>query len=359
MREPLAGSLRNRTIKRQGSSNRGSEPAIPASKSLLIALQQAGARRGEPPHLFRNADVADADLSQHSLHIGAELIDELLSEGLCLSSVGLEAMEHGEQVKRQDDKAAFKRVRNPKGLIENGKPRLCHNRAIEFLGAEVFVAPRKQGSKRAQRTDSVGLALATVSVANKAASPGARLRTASSRFPFFACVEGHLKLRKLKPVSVRAMLPALVALSLGAGALAGCGAQIDRHGHVFIDVDLNQVQPGMNKDQVKTVLGSPDTTSTIGGDAYYYISTTQKTVAFFKPHEIDRQVVAVYFNPNQTVDQVAHYGLKDGIVINYYKSETPARGKDLGLLEQIFGNISNRKMFKGQQGGGMGIPGGP
>jgi len=164
-------------------------------------------------------------------------------------------------------------------------------------------------------------------------------------------------LRKLKPVSVRAMLPALVALSLGAGMLAGCGAQIDRHGHVFIDVDLNQVQPGMNKDQVKTVLGSPDTTSSIGGDAYYYISTTQKTVAFLKPYEIDRQVVAVYFNPNQTVDQVAHYGLKDGIVVNYYRGETPARGKDLGLLEQIFGNISNRKMFKGQQGGGIGIPG--
>jgi hypothetical protein len=61
-------------------------------------------------------------------------------------------MEHGEPVERQDDKAALKRVRNPKGLIENGKPRLCHNRAIEFLGAEVFVAPRKQGSKRAQRT---------------------------------------------------------------------------------------------------------------------------------------------------------------------------------------------------------------
>jgi hypothetical protein len=30
----------------------------------------------------------------------------------------------------------------------------------------------------------------------------------------------------------------------------------------------------------------------------------------------------------------------------------------LGLLEQIFGNISNRKMFKGQQGGGIPGPAG-
>jgi outer membrane protein assembly factor BamE (lipoprotein component of BamABCDE complex) len=171
--------------------------------------------------------------------------------------------------------------------------------------------------------------------------------------------EGTSVLRKLKPVI--AARPSLVALMLGVAALAGCGGQVDRHGHVFIDVDLNTVQPGMNKEQVQTVLGSPDTTSTIGGDAYYYISTTTKTVAFFKPKEIDRQVVAVYFDKGQTVQQVAHYGLKDGIVVNYYKGETPARGKDLGLLEQIFGNLANRGMFKDNrmQGAqpGSGIPG--
>jgi outer membrane protein assembly factor BamE (lipoprotein component of BamABCDE complex) len=165
-------------------------------------------------------------------------------------------------------------------------------------------------------------------------------------------------LRKFKPVL--AARPPLVALLLGAALLAGCGGQVDRHGHVFIDVDLNQVQPGMSKDQVKTVLGSPDTTSSIGGDAYYYISTTTRTVAFLKPREIDRQVVAVYFDKGDTVQQVANYGLKDGIVVNYYKGETPARGKDINVLEQIFGNLANRGMFKGQKPGtqpGSGIPG--
>jgi len=165
-------------------------------------------------------------------------------------------------------------------------------------------------------------------------------------------------LRKLKPVSVRALLPASVALALGAVGLTAFGAaQIDRHGHVFIDVDLQQVKPGMSKDQVKTVLGSPDTTSTIGGDAYYYISSTQKTIAFLKPYEIERQLVAVYFDKGETVQQVADYGLKDGVVVNYYKSETPARGKDLGLVEQFLGNLSNRKMFKDQRPGAGGIPG--
>jgi len=116
----------------------------------------------------------------------------------------------------------------------------------------------------------------------------------------------------------------------------------------------------MSKEQVTKTLGSPDTTSSISGDAYYYISTTQKSYAFFKPWEIDRKVVAVYFDEQSTVQNVAQYGLKDGIVVRYAKDETPARGKDLNVLEQIFGNISQRSMFKKQGGTSTsGIPGVP
>ncbi len=153
-------------------------------------------------------------------------------------------------------------------------------------------------------------------------------------------------------------MPVLAALLLGVPSLAGCGAQVDRHGHVFIDVDLDQIQPGMSKDEVKTALGSPDTTSAIGGDAYYYISTTTKTVAFLKPREIDRQVVAVYFDGRETVRNVAHYGMKDGIVVDYHSGETPARGKDMSFIEQLFGNIASRQLFKDQKPAGTsGIPG--
>lgn len=150
----------------------------------------------------------------------------------------------------------------------------------------------------------------------------------------------------------------LAALFLGAAPMIGCAGQIDRHGHVFIDVDLDQVRPGMSKADVQTVLGSPDTTSAIGGDAFYYISSTMKTVAFMKPKEIDRQVVAVYFNGSERVTDVSRYGIKDGVVVDYYKGETPARGKDLNFVEQMFGNLSNRQLFKDQRGAGSsGIPG--
>jgi len=175
-------------------------------------------------------------------------------------------------------------------------------------------------------------------------------------------IEGQVGVHRDEQIStgLKRSSGACLAAALLAVTLAGCGAQIDRHGHVFMDVDLAQVQPGMSKDQVASKLGSPDTTSTIGGDAYYYISTTQKSYAFVKPWEIDRKVVAVYFDQKQTVENVAQYGLKEGIVVRYAKDETPARGKDLNVLEQIFGNISQRKMFKNQSQGGIpgSIPGG-
>lgn len=150
----------------------------------------------------------------------------------------------------------------------------------------------------------------------------------------------------------------LAALFLGTAPMMGCAGQIDRHGHVFIDVDLDQIQPGMSKADVQTVLGSPDTKSAIGGDGYYYISSTMRTVAFMKPKEIDRQVVAVYFDGSERVRGVSRYGIKDGVVVDYHRGETPARGKDLSFVEQMFGNLSNRQLFKDQRGGGTsGIPG--
>jgi len=49
--------------------------------------------------------------------------------------------------------------------------------------------------------------------------------------------------------------------------------------------------------------------------------------------------------------------MKDGIVVNYAKDETPARGKDMGLVEQIMGNVSQRKLFKDQTQSGVPGPG--
>jgi len=129
--------------------------------------------------------------------------------------------------------------------------------------------------------------------------------------------------------------------------LAGCSPQIIKHGHQFRESDIQQIQVGMSQEQVKLQLGSPTTTATVNnGQAYYYISSTMKQAAFLKEKEVDRNVLAVYFNPLGTVERVANYGMKDGKVFDYISRTTPAPGgRDDGIVKQLFRNLGTRQLY--------------
>lgn len=129
--------------------------------------------------------------------------------------------------------------------------------------------------------------------------------------------------------------------------LSGCAEQITKHGQLFKENDLQQIQPGMGQEQVRLALGTPTTTTTTGsGQVFYYISSTMSEKAFFSPQEIDRNVIAVYFTPNATVERVANYGLKDGKIFDFISATTPAPGgKDEGILKQLFRNLGKKQLF--------------
>jgi outer membrane protein assembly factor BamE (lipoprotein component of BamABCDE complex) len=131
-------------------------------------------------------------------------------------------------------------------------------------------------------------------------------------------------------------------------ALTACGETITKHGHHFQENDLKQVTSGMSQEQVKAALGTPTTTATVGsGSAYYYISSTQGQTSFFKPVEKDRKVLAIYFNPLGSVDRVAHYGIKDGKVIDYARQKTPTPSRDEGILKALFRNLGAKQFGLG------------
>lgn len=129
-------------------------------------------------------------------------------------------------------------------------------------------------------------------------------------------------------------------------AVSACAEQVIRRGHYFNDSDLQQVQPGMSQDAVRSSLGTPDTTSTVvSGNAYYYISSTETQKAFMKPSEVDRRILAVYFDRMGTVERVAHYGMKDGRVFDFIKRETPTHARDEGILTALFRNLGKKQLF--------------
>lgn len=147
--------------------------------------------------------------------------------------------------------------------------------------------------------------------------------------------------------SIRAWFVAGVIAAVLAPLAAGCSPQIIKHGHQFRETDIQQITPGMSQEQVKLQLGTPTTTTTINnGQAFYYISSTMSQSAFMKEKEVDRKVLAVFFNPTGTVDQVANYGIKDGKVFDYISRSTPAPGgKNEGILKQLFRNLGTRQLY--------------
>jgi len=146
--------------------------------------------------------------------------------------------------------------------------------------------------------------------------------------------------------ALRTPLALCSAFILGLSLIA-CSPEINKRGHQFTENDVQQIQLGMSQEQVRMSLGSPATTASVpGGNAFYYISSTTKQVAFLPEKETDRQVLAVYFSQTGSVERVAHYGLKDGKVFDFVSRTTPAPGgHEANIVKQLFRNLGTKQLF--------------
>lgn len=138
----------------------------------------------------------------------------------------------------------------------------------------------------------------------------------------------------------RSAIASLAALAALAGLGAACTPVSAQHGFVADNPDALSVQVGVDtKETVRARLGTPSTVSALEGEAWYYVSQTQERFAFYTPETVARTVIAVRFDDNDVVAGFDRFGLERGRVVSINGDETPTRGRELGLVEQIFGNI--------------------
>ncbi len=131
----------------------------------------------------------------------------------------------------------------------------------------------------------------------------------------------------------------LLAMMMSLAGCLGYDGTIQR-GYVQDEKALEQVKPGSSAEQVLVVLGSPSTTSTIGGDAWYYISqTVDQKFQFMNGSVTDQKVLAVYFTKAKKVERVANYGIQDGQVIDFVTRTTPTGGAEQSFLKNLFRNF--------------------
>ena len=131
----------------------------------------------------------------------------------------------------------------------------------------------------------------------------------------------------------------LIGPALGLALLTACVPTQDTRGYIPEEEAIAQVKPGVTKDKVYDLFGSPSSMGTFDSNVWYYIEKKTEQVAFYEPKTLDQRVLAVEFDKEGAVTAVKRWGLKDGKVVEPVARITETRGKELGFIEQVFGNI--------------------
>jgi outer membrane protein assembly factor BamE (lipoprotein component of BamABCDE complex) len=157
-------------------------------------------------------------------------------------------------------------------------------------------------------------------------------------------------------MSRSAAFAALAAIALASAGLSACSPITSYSGFQAIDNDPKDVKVGTDtKSTVRAKLGSPSVTSTFDPNVWFYVNQVKQRVAFRRPQVTARNVTAITFNKDsEMVEAVNLYTLKDGKVIAYNNRETPTRGREMTVLEQLLGSVGRGTVLPNQD---EGVPG--
>ena len=145
-----------------------------------------------------------------------------------------------------------------------------------------------------------------------------------------------------RPASTFSVTAVLAAAALaGALSAAGCAPLRQANGYQAIDHKPKDTKVGVDtKSTVLDALGSPSAVSTFDPNTWYYINQSTNQMSFHAVQVRRREVVSITFDKDkETVTAVQTYSLKDGKLMAYNGRETPTRGREMSVIEQLLGNV--------------------
>jgi outer membrane protein assembly factor BamE (lipoprotein component of BamABCDE complex) len=147
----------------------------------------------------------------------------------------------------------------------------------------------------------------------------------------------------------------VVLSSVVVSAMISCTPRFDSRGNLP-DPDLvANIEVGhVNKREVLEMIGSPSTVEPFLEETWYYISQKSETKAFFEAKTIQRQVLIIRFDEKGIVKEIKSIGLEKGRNIKMVDRTTPTAGKEITILQQLFGNVGR---FNKAEDGDTNIPG--
>lgn len=127
----------------------------------------------------------------------------------------------------------------------------------------------------------------------------------------------------------------LIALSL---SIASCSNDIfiTHNGNMPSNERISQIHEGQSKYEVESILGAPSTVVSLDRNTWVYMSADIKKVAFFKPEEVNRDILTIKFDDKDMVNEITRTGMETGNEIEIAEESTETPGHNKGFFEKYF-----------------------
>ena len=145
--------------------------------------------------------------------------------------------------------------------------------------------------------------------------------------------------RSLKKLAAAAVVTAMTTV-------IGCSPMHNSHGYIPDEELVAKLRPGVHdRDSVASLFGSPTSIAKFNGETWLYVKRESEQLAFFNEEVMEQDVLAIRFNKAGVVSEIKRYAMADGRILIPVERKTPTRGKEMTVLEQLFGNLGR---FNGQ-----------
>ncbi|MBE0452380.1 outer membrane protein assembly factor BamE [Roseovarius autotrophicus] len=122
--------------------------------------------------------------------------------------------------------------------------------------------------------------------------------------------------------------------------VASCAATYKNHGYMPLDEDLQNLIVGVDsRATVDDLIGAPALSGISGEGDYYYVRSRKRTFGMFRPQEVEREVLAISFNADDTIANIERFGLEDGQIVPLARRVTDNSVVKAGFLRQLLSNI--------------------
>lgn len=152
---------------------------------------------------------------------------------------------------------------------------------------------------------------------------------------------------KMQSMLRRPAIAIFTAAALAGVLTVGCAPIRQTNGYQAIEHKPADSKVGVDtKSTVLETLGSPSVISTFDPNVWFYMSQRTDQMSFHAVRVIRRSVIQITFDKaSEKVTDVKSFALKDGKVIAYNGRETPTRGRELSIIEQLLGNVGRGSLL--------------